>query len=355
MHWLVSIFVCFSSISGETMTACAQEKSVPASRPALVRASVYGTRPPSEHPSLHTWVHTVRWNPLLVGVRRLYVYEHIGRYSGSLYLFEPLHKPHHLMPLVVYFHGGSLMHGSAVIGPGPRFGKEWMIADAERQLVQHGFAFATVDYRLAPTYRWPAQIEDAKTAVRFLALHARELSINPAQISVMGDSAGGALASLVGLTDSGGAYQQVFVHGPWQGVEASVRAVVDLFGPVDRRWTATKWSRRFGNRPNPVFGVLRPNLVRSASAVSYVHTGAPPFLIVQGLQDPVDPPWLSLELYHKLKAVGAHPKLVLVHHASHELIPKGGHMHPTVAQVLHTVFLFLNHYGRQQGAPRHTL
>lgn len=70
-----------------------------------------------------------------------------------------------------------------------------------RQFAANGYVAAAVEYHFAPTHQWPAQIEDAKCAVRYLRAHAKELNIDPNKIGVIGDSAGGHLCLLLGLMD----------------------------------------------------------------------------------------------------------------------------------------------------------
>ena len=162
---------------------------------------------------------------------------------------------------------------------------------------------------------------------------------------MIGDSAGGALASLVGLTGSDNRFKDRFDAGPWRDESDKVNAVVDLFGPVNRRWYASKWRDHFGSRPTPVFGELNPRLIRSASAVSYVRPDSPRFLIVQGLKDKIDPPWLSIGFYRKLREDGDPARIILVRNASHELVPSGGSPSPTVPVVVKAITAFLEHTG----------
>ncbi len=278
------------------------------------------------------------WNPYLAGTRTQLVYERVGKYVGTLYLFRPsrLRKGVRLSPVVVYFHGGALVKGSAVIQNVNVSPRDWILSHVETYVVDHGGAFVSVNYRLAPRYKWPAQIDDAKTAIRFLRAKADSFHLNPRDFAVMGDSAGGALASLVGLSNTSD-----FNRGPWAHESSSVSSVVDMFGPVDRRYLEETWRLRYGLLPNPVFGNLTPRLVHSASAVSYVHRGAPPFLIIQGTQDTVVPPWLSTELYRLLQRRSDEARLVLVHHSEHEFMPVGAPISPTKAAIAADIESFL--------------
>jgi acetyl esterase len=93
------------------------------------------------------------------------------------------------LPALVFFHGGG-----------------WVIGDLEthdvlcRQLTaEAGIAVVAVDYRLAPEHRFPAAVEDAWAATRWIAAHGAELGIDGGRLAVGGDSAGGTLATVVAL------------------------------------------------------------------------------------------------------------------------------------------------------------
>jgi acetyl esterase/lipase len=255
--------------------------------------------------------------------------------SGTLDLFEPSPAPTSPGPVVVFLHGGAWMLGDAAIGPGT------FIGDLESALVGSGWAFASVNYRLAPGSRWPAQINDAKCAVRYLRAHAAALHIDPARVAAVGASAGGQLASLLGLAGPGAGFDV----GPYAGVPSTVQAVVDEFGPTDlgaASWSATPVARALTPE---VFGVpsqpASPVLI-GASPASYVAAGDPPFLVIQGAEDDVVAPAQSEELVQRLDAAGDQATLVLVAHAGHGLVPSGsGPLTPSIAGVAQQAANFL--------------
>lgn len=109
-----------------------------------------------------------------------------------------------------------------------------------------GIVVASIDYRLAPLAPWPAQIQDAACAVRFLRAHAAALGIAPAHIGTWGSSGGGTLATLLGVGHG-------FGTRPYRGYSSQVEAVADMFGPADwnamrhaglsaRQWPISRWA-----------------------------------------------------------------------------------------------------------------
>ena len=93
------------------------------------------------------------------------------------------------LPVLVYYHGGG-----------------WVIGDLDTHDVQcrqitaeAGIAVVAVDYRLAPEHKFPAAIDDAWAATRWVVAHGAELGIDGRQLAVGGDSAGGNLAAVVAL------------------------------------------------------------------------------------------------------------------------------------------------------------
>ncbi len=288
-----------------------------------------GSREPNPVPRNAVHRHQ-RWNPGLLGLRQRIVYQRSGQRQLTLYLFTPEQAAATGRPVVIYIHGGGLRFGSAKIN-GAMTAHNRLLVQVERRFIREGMDFASVNYRLAPMHPWPIPLDDVKHAVRFLDQHTNGLGIEPKCMVVMGDSAGGELASFVGLTMT-----------KFDTRTSVVRGVVDLFGPTDRQPFAQLWWIRHGLTPNPVYGVYTPGRVENESVVSHVHADAPPFLIVQGTRDQVVPPGQSALLRDRLEQVGVPVQEVLVHHAGHELVSVDQKpVQPTLGQVAATINRFV--------------
>ena len=273
-------------------------------------------------------------SPTLSGTERTETYCTGPLASGTLDLFEPIAKPAGPAPVAVFLHGGAWLLGDSALGP------DTFIGDLESSLVSQGWVFASVNYRLAPAARWPAQIADAKCAVRYLRANAASLHIDPDRMAAVGASAGGQLAALLGLAGPGAGFDV----GAFPGVPSTVQAVVDEFGPTDLNatsWSATPVARQvtpevFGVPAQPPSAVLA-----GASPVTYVAPGSPPFLVIQGADDDVVVPSQSEELVQRLDAEGGRATLVLVAHAGHGLVATGGTVTPSIASLAQQAADFL--------------
>lgn len=264
--------------------------------------------------------------PRPVGTQRSYTYCDNGGVAETLDVYEPS-APGKSAPAVVDIHGGGWVSGGATLQPGT---VEW---DVESALVKRGWIFVSINYRLAPTYRWPAQLQDAKSAIRYLRANAPALHIDPVRIGVIGASAGGHLASMVGLTGN----QVAFEDGGFLNESNAVEAVVDEYGPTDLtspQWSSSKVLRILSKETFGVKVGQQSQTLVAASPVTYVHPGAPPFLVVQGADDNLVPPGQSRELVGLLKAAGDQATLIMVRNAGHGLIQSGnGPITPDVATV----------------------
>jgi acetyl esterase/lipase len=216
--------------------------------------------------------------------------------------------------VLVYVHGGSFTSGDKRKGSG--------ITDIPA-MTARGFAVAAVNYRLMPEHPFPAAVQDAKCAIRYLRVHAREYNLNADKIGIWGGSAGGHLAALVGLT--GG--EQEFEAGEYLDQSSAVAAVVEMFGPTDLT-LAMDWMQRL--LLNRAFNTSDSSaaVLQQASPVNYITGDEPPFLILHGEQDSAVPLAQAQTFYQKLINAGVDTRLVVVKNANHNFKPTGGAIQP---------------------------
>lgn len=218
-------------------------------------------------------------------------------------------------PVAMYVHGGGAIGDRKMGGTGAVLANHQgaLFTPLQQQLNARGFVVAAIDYRLPPGTPWPAQIEDAKCAVRFLRAHAADLGIDPGRIGVWGSSGGGQLVSLLGLAGPGAGFD----HGQYLEQSSAVQAVVDMFGPADL--TDFDDSAAFGRFIAQVSLGGSSAVRRSASPITYVASGAPPFLILQGTEDPMVRPRQSVELAQQLHAADVPVTFIKVQGTEHTL------------------------------------
>jgi acetyl esterase/lipase len=218
-------------------------------------------------------------------------------------------------PAVVFLHGGGWRLGSRR-SAGPAFAGA--VPSPFERLARSGLAVASIDYRLSGEARWPAQLHDAKAAVRWLRARSGELSIDGDRIAAFGESAGGHLAAMLGLTgpDRDG---DLGVRGP----AGTVGTVVAWYAPSDLAALAGDAGAdpmAAGSREAQLLGAplpTVPELTADASPVSHVRPGAPPFLLLHGTDDRLVPCRQSERLRDALSAAGCAVELETCDGAGH--------------------------------------
>jgi len=215
------------------------------------------------------------------------------------------------VPLVVYVHGGSWNSGDKSIA--------FLMNDA-RMFFQLGFAVATLNYRFTPAYKFPAQVNDCKLAIRYLRQNAATLGFDPDRIGVWGASAGGHLAAMMGLAGPSDG-----LEGPGlQGFSSRVKAVVEHYGPTDFTDTVSMIQISEMNLLIDFLGCdprLCPAVARFASPVTYVTADDPPVLCMHGDKDATVPYRQAELLAGRLKSVGNACALIKVKNAEHIFVP----------------------------------
>jgi acetyl esterase/lipase len=177
-------------------------------------------------------------------------------------------------PGVVVIHGGGWTSGNARD-----------VAEESTLLTEEGFVAFAVDYRKAPTFTFPAQVEDMEAAVRFIREHAEEFNVDPAQLGALGGSAGGQLAAMLGVVGEG------------PGDEGSrVNVVVSWSGPMDfterpQARIAPRQDRPLGRGPVRRYlgcaPLICPQLYVDASPVSHVDPTDAPIFLANGTAESV--------------------------------------------------------------------
>jgi acetyl esterase/lipase len=181
-------------------------------------------------------------------------------------------------PLILYIHGGGWVGGntrqSAVIGDFPK-----LLAS----LAAEGFVVASLEYRLSGEAPFPAQVQDARAAIRFLKSNAAKYGIDPARVGLFGGSAGGHLTALTALS-CGDASLDVKPGAP-AGSEC-VQGAVTWYGVFDfAPLMARPQGDAAGRKLLGCVEACTAEQVRRVSPVSYIDAKDPPFLLIHGEAD----------------------------------------------------------------------
>ena len=191
-------------------------------------------------------------------------------------------------PLVIWIHGGAWRAGSRGSVP---------VLD----LLKHGFAVASVDYRLSPEAQFPAQLHDLHAAIRFCRDHASEYGFDAERFVVAGASAGGHLAALTGVTSD--VDELLGPPGSSPKTSSRVQAIVSFYGASNLQTILSQSTPHGLSVRVPALQLLlggqpddRPRLAELASPVAHVDQNDPPLWLIHGDADPQMPPEQSQEL-----------------------------------------------------------
>lgn len=201
-----------------------------------------------------------------------------GTYRNlKMNLIIPKHRESHpKQPCLLFFCGGAYSVVDNAI---------WM--PQLMYFAERGYTVATAEYRTSNHDIFPAQLKDAKAAVRYLKAHAEQFCINPDKIIVSGESAGGTMCSLLGTTCG----MKEFDVGDYLEYSSDVAAVVDYYGVVDVVAASVLNNGEDGVQPWALSAFLGANYsdeaARKASAIEYVTPKTPPFMILHGTADPL--------------------------------------------------------------------
>ena len=183
-------------------------------------------------------------------------------------------------PAIVFIYGGSWQSGNSSVKP-----------EFNKYMAARGYTVFAIDYRHAPKYKFPAQLDDVNSALNFIRSHADEYEADTDKMVLFGRSAGAHLAMLAAYQDAPG-----------------IRAVVNYYGPVNL-------TQGYNEPPVPdpinVRAVLKaflggspqqlPMLYRTASPINYIADNIPPTLLIYGSRDHVVEARFGRQIYEKLR------------------------------------------------------
>jgi acetyl esterase/lipase len=230
------------------------------------------------------------------------VYKKIGERSLRLDIYTPKTIVHPL-PVALWIHGGGWSQGRKEQRP-------------PVDLMAHGYAIVSIEYRLSDEAPFPAQIEDCKAAVRWLRANAVTYHFDPDHIGAWGHSAGGHLAALLGTSGGVAALEG---GGDNLSYSSRIQAVCDLSGPSDiwPLYQGAAHAPEGGGRRARMFvehflgekGDVDKGTAIAASPVTYISKDDPPFLVIHGEKDLAIPVAQSEEFVQELKAAGVNATL----------------------------------------------
>jgi acetyl esterase/lipase len=247
---------------------------------------------------------------------------------GGHVLCADLYLPDGVMaarPVILWLHGGAW-----------RVGDRRLCPDLSRYFAESGFATVSIEYRLSQQSYFPAQIEDVKTAIRWVRHVADRYGLDSQRIGLWGSSAGAHLAALAAVSRAGA------FEGPSSSYAAhssAVQATVLGYPPVDFLQmdahrdsladskdsveTSALASVPSADPTSPESRLLgapihtRPDLAAEANPISHMHSSVPPCLIVHGRADAIVPARQSELLYESLVTSGNAATLVLIDGLGH--------------------------------------
>ncbi len=184
------------------------------------------------------------------------------------------------------------------------------------QLARSGFVVASVEYRTSNEAVFPTQIQDVKSAVRYLKAHSDRYSIDTERIGTMGESAGAYLAAMAGLVND-----KQYDVGCYLEQSSKVYAVCAWYPPTDiSKFPYKSELQAQASFESLMFGknvFTHKDEAVKISPVSCVAKDAPPFLMIHGSKDNTVPFSQSELLYDKLTESGCYAQLIELKGADH--------------------------------------
>lgn len=225
-------------------------------------------------------------------------------------------------PAVLYFPGGGFTSAD-----------HEKFLEMRYALARAGYVVAACEYRAVPN-KFPALLEDAKAAVRWMRAHASEFGVDADRIGLLGDSAGGYVVQMAGATNG----EKNWDVGDFKEVSSDVQAVVSIYGISD----LTTIGEGIGNENVHASAAVTEALLlngpafkdfagasvnadlqkaKAASPIGHVDGTEPPFLLMHGSGDKVVSPLQSKKMFEALQNKKVEAEYVLVRGAEHGDLP----------------------------------
>jgi acetyl esterase/lipase len=206
-------------------------------------------------------------------------------------------------PAVLMVHGGGWISGA-----------KWHMARHAQVIAEHGYTVASIQYRLAPLDKFPAQIEDCKEAVRWMRRNAEKYKIDASRIAGYGYSAGGHLVCLLGVTDASAGLEGLAAEEK-DAPSTRLQAVVAGGAPCNFEYIPAN-----SNALAFFLGGSRretPEAYRLASPTSFVSKDDPPVFFFHGADDQLVPRTSPEALKKQLHDLGVRTEMYIVPDKGH--------------------------------------
>jgi len=248
-------------------------------------------------------------------------YVQYGNRALQLDLYFPKTAHKKLTPAIVFVHGGGWEHGY----------RENFTPMAIR-MAEQGYAAATISYRLSPEAQYPAAIYDVKAAVRWVRAQARYYGIDAQHIAIAGGSAGGQIASLVGVTNGDEKFDPQMQSSK---ISSAAQAIINVDGLSDfTSETALKFEDDPNKKPSAAgswFGgryAEQTELWEEASPINHISKNTPPILFIGSAQTRFSVG--REEMIEKLTPLGVKTQVVLLPNTPHSFWMFDPWLEPTV-------------------------
>lgn len=264
------------------------------------------------------------------------VYKAVGKQKLQFDMYYPVAGAARPCPVIIYTHGGGWAAGS-------RFGAaSGGFAPLFKALVKEGFCIVSVDYRLYSkegTVRMRDCVTDSKDALRYVVKHAEELDVDPQQLFVFGDSAGGHIAQMLLLTPP----ESLPGDEALRDVSYTVKAGLSWYGPCDFEKESLfnhddrpDFRDRFGPRiiPAGVSPEEKLRLYREMSPINYLTKDSPPLLMIQGDKDTTIPVKHAYHMEARAKELDAAVETLIVKNSGHNWRKVGADIEPTRTEIM---------------------